>query len=71
MRAASRRLTGKLTLPMPRFSPLSAPGPSGERQEHLEDIMSAATHSTRRKFFKALDTLTVLWAVGSLPQACS
>ena len=49
---------------------MSAPGPAGERQEHLDAIVSFAGAGQRRRLFRGLDILTVKWATGDLPEEC-
>ena len=52
-------------------SPISAPGgPTGERQEHLDAIVSFAGAGHRRRLFRELDILTIKWATGDLPEEC-
>ena len=48
----------------------SAPGPTGKRQEHLDAIVSFAGASQRRRLFRELDNLTIMWATGDLPEEC-
>ena len=43
---------------------MSAPGRAGERQEHLDAIISFAGTGQRRRLFRVLDILTVKWATG-------
>eukprot|EP00973_Karenia_brevis_P094219 12421357-Karenia_brevis.AAC.1 len=45
---------------------LTAPGPTGERPEHLRDCLSMHHVSGRRRLLRALDALTVQWAAGSV-----
>ena len=47
---------------------MSAPGPTGERQEHLDAIVSFAGAGQRRRLFRGLDILTIKWATGDLPE---
>ena len=49
---------------------MSAPGPTGERQEHLDAIVSFAGAGQRRRLFRGLDILTIKWATGDLPEEC-
>ena len=37
-----------------RFAPMSAPGPTGERREHLDAIVSFAGAGQRRRLFRVL-----------------
>ena len=39
MREQGRSKTGIASLPHANLAPMSAPGPTGERQEHLEAII--------------------------------
>ena len=52
------------------MAPLSAPGPTGERQEHLDDCLEGAGVSHRRRLTRCLDDLTVAWATNTLPPTC-
>ena len=40
---------------------MSAPGPTGERQEHLDAIVSFAGADQRGRLFRELDILTIKW----------
>ena len=71
LRQAGKRPGGPPKLPWAHLSPLTAPGPSGERQEHLDDVLDAAGPRQRRRLVRALDTLAVLWAVNRLPPTCA
>ena len=53
-----------------KLSPMSAPGPTGERQEHLDAIVSFARANQRRRLFRQLDILTIKWATGDLLEDC-
>ena len=69
--AAINAPPGKLpVLPLTRLPALSAPGPSGDRQEHLDDILRSCGPAVRGRLMRALDELTVRWAAGTLPDAC-
>ena len=46
LRQAGKRPGGPPKLPWAHLSPLTAPGPSGERQEHLDDVLDAAVPKT-------------------------
>jgi len=70
MKDAGRQGGGPPGIPWVRLAPLSAPGPSGERQEHLDDIMGSAGFRHKRRLRRVLDELTVLLAVGQLPPTC-
>ena len=70
MKEAGRSADGLPGLPWVRLPPLPAPGPTGERLVHLENVMSCTTIGVKRRFKRALDTLTVRWATGSLPDQC-
>ena len=52
-----RSKTGIASLPHVKLSPISAPGPTGERQEHLDAIVSCLVAAQRRRLFRKLDTL--------------
>ena len=56
----------KKGFPTPRFAVLSAPGPTGERPEHLADVMELKHVSLKRRLCRALDTLSVQWIIGNL-----
>ena len=70
MRQVGKSADGPPSIPWVRLAPLSAAGPSGERQEHLDDIVKEAGVSHRRRFIRCLDELTVKWAIGDLPTTC-
>ena len=53
-----------------KLSPVSAPGPSGERQEHLDAIVSFARGGQRRRLLPRLGILTSKWPTGDLPEEC-
>ena len=48
----------------------SSLGPTGERQEHLDAIVSFAGARQRRRLFRGLHILTLKWATGDLPEEC-
>ena len=68
MREQGRSKTGVASLPHAKQAPMSAAGPTGERQEHLGAIISFAGAGQRRRLFRGLDNLTVKWAIGDLPE---
>ena len=70
MRQAGKPAGGRPGIPWVRLPPLSAPGPSGERPEHLEDIINSSGASQRRCLMRALDALTIGWATNTLPTTC-
>ena len=49
---------------------MSAHGPSGERQEQLDAIVSFAGAGQRRRLFRELDTLIIKYATGDLREGC-
>ena len=49
---------------------MKAPGPAGDRQEHLDEIVSFEGAGQRRRLFSSLDILTTKWATGDLPEEC-
>ena len=49
---------------------MSAPGPTGEGQEHLGAIVSFTGAGQRRRPFRGLDILTSKWAGRDLPEEC-
>ena len=56
--------------PAVKLAPVSAPGPAGERQEHLDAIVSFAGVGQKRRLFRGLNILAITWAVGDLPEEC-
>ena len=44
--------TGTASLPHVKLAPMSAPGPTGERQEHLDAVISFAGAGQRRRLFR-------------------
>ena len=65
MREQGRSKTGIASLPHVKMAPMSAPSPTGERQEHLDAIIYFAGAGQRR-----LDIFTMKWAIGDLPEEC-
>ena len=49
---------------------MSASGPTGEPQEHLDAIVSFARAGQRRRLFRVLDVLTIKWATGDFSEEC-
>ena len=43
---------------------------AGERQEHLDAVMSFTGAGRRRRLFRGLDILTIKLAIGDLPEEC-
>ena len=70
MKETSRQRGEHASLPRVRLSPLNAAGPSGERQEHIDEIVKFTSISQRRRLFRAIDDLTVRWAIGDLTDEC-
>ena len=70
MREQGRSKSGIASLPRVKLSPMSAPGPAGERQEHLDAIVSFAGAGQKRRLCWGLDILTIKWATGDLPEEC-
>ena len=68
--ADSARANGKApVLPWVRLAPMTAAGPSGERQEHMDAILHHAGASHRRRLKRALNDLTMKWATGTAGSA--
>ena len=65
-----RSRTGIASLLHVKLSPMSAPCPTGEQQEHLDAIVSFEGAGQRRRLFWGLDILTIKWAAGDLPEEC-
>ena len=61
-----RSKTGVASIRHVKLAPMSAPGPTGERQEHQDAIISFAGAGRRRRLFRLLDILTNKWAIGRL-----
>ena len=70
MREQGRSKTGIASLPHVKLAPMSVPGTTDERQEHLDAIISFAGPGQRRRLFRGLDVLTIKWAIGDLPEEC-
>ena len=69
MREQGRRKTSIASLPHVKLAPMSAPGPTGERQEHLDAIISFAGELGRGGVcFGDSTILTIKWATGDLPR---
>ena len=58
------------SLPHLELTPMSAPGPTGELQEHLDAIISFARVGQWRRQFRCIDILTIKLAIGDLPEEC-
>ena len=54
------------TLPRISLPNLTAPGPTGERPEHLKDCLSANCAGPKRRLRRALDAFTIQWATGAV-----
>ena len=70
MREQGRSETSIASLPHVKLSPMGAPGPTRERQEHPDAIVSFARAGQRRHLSRGLDILTIKWAAGDLPEEC-
>ncbi len=70
MRAAGKRPGSRPGIPFAKLAPWSAPGPSSDRQEHLGDMLAYSGARVRRRLLRALDDLTVRWAINDLPASC-
>ena len=70
MREQGRSKTGIASLPHVKLAPMSAPGPTGERQEHSDAIICFAGAGQRRRLFRRLDIIMIKWAIRDLPQEC-
>ena len=70
MREQGRSKTGVVSLPHVKLAPMSAPGPTSERQEHVDAIVSFAGARQRRRLFRGPDILTIKWATGDLLEEC-
>ena len=70
MREKGRSKTGIASHLHVKLAPMSAPGPSGERQEYLDAITAFVSAGQRRRLFRIPDILTVKWATGDLPEEC-
>ena len=49
---------------------MSTPSPTGERQEHLDAIISFAGAGQERRLFRFLDILSVKLATGEVSEEC-
>ena len=67
VREQGRSKTGIASLHV-KLAPMSAPGPSGERQEHLDAIIPFEGAGQRRQLFRILEIPTVKWPTGDLPE---
>ena len=71
MRGQARSKTGVASLPHVKLAPMSAPRPSGERQEPLDAIASPSQEPARGgALFRELDILNIKWSTGDLPEEC-
>ena len=55
---------------VPPARQMVALGPTGERQEHLDAIVSFAGVGQKRRLFRGLDILPIKWATGDLLEEC-
>ena len=55
MREQGRSKTGIASLLHVKLAPMSALGPTGERQEHLDATISFVCAGQRRRLFRGLD----------------
>ena len=51
-----------------RFAPLSAAGPSGQRPEHLQDMLACSRKACTMRFLRVLATLIQKGEAAELPQ---
>ena len=72
MREQGRNMnrTGIASLPHVKLAPMSAPGPTGERQEHLHAIVSFAEPARGGACFGDSTFSTIKWATGDLLEEC-
>ena len=70
MREQGRSKMGIASLPHVKLALMSAPCPTGERQEHLDAIISFAGAGQRRRLLQRLDIPTNKWATGDLLEEC-
>ncbi|MFM7980123.1 MAG: hypothetical protein ACKPKO_12485, partial [Candidatus Fonsibacter sp.] len=49
-----------------RFSPGSAPGPSGQRPEHIKELIGTRRHRAGRRFLRALAVFVIAASEGHL-----
>ena len=61
MRDQGRSKTGIASLPHVKLAPVGAPGPTGERQEHLDAVVAFAGAGQKRRLFRILHIFTVKW----------
>lgn len=71
MREAGRTPGSRAQIPWAKLAPLSAPGPSGDRQEYLDDMLNGCGARSRRRLIRARDSLTVCWATNNLLECCA
>ena len=65
-----RSKTGIASLPHVKLAPMSAPGPPGERQEHLDAIIAFTSAGQKRRLFRIFDIIKVKWATRDVPEEC-
>ena len=59
MRERGRSKTGIASQPHVKLAPMSAPGSTGQRQEHMDAVISFAGAGQRGRLFRLLDILTI------------
>ena len=57
----------QVSLPHVKLAPMSAPGSTGERQEHLDAVISFAGAGQRRRLFRGLDIHSFTWRTRRMP----
>ena len=68
MREQGRSKTCVASLSHVKLAPMNAPCPTGERQEHLDAVMSFAGAGQRRRQFRGFGIILVKWATTDLPE---
>ena len=52
------------------FPPMSGPGPSGTRPEHVKDMLGTSKRALRTRLLKLLDKAIEMGIAGTLPNSC-
>ena len=59
-------ISARHQIPYPCFKHMTAPGPTGDKVEHLDALWNAKHGGVRRRIRAALDELTVQGALGKI-----
>ena len=64
------RKTGIASQRHVKLAPMRAPGPTGQRQEPMDSVISFVGAGQGKRLFRGLDIVTIKWAIGDPPEEC-